>query len=118
MSGFLYGTTGASGNFNFTAQVRDAAGNASQRAFTLVVRSGTEPLSAADAQYKKKKVIVNGDGFREGAVVYVDGEGLEVGAFDVTRLATVKRKQKSGLHEVYVVNPDGRRSNTLQFVVE
>jgi hypothetical protein len=51
-------------------------------------------------------------------VVYVDGEGLEVGAFDVTRLATVKRKQKSGLHEVYVVNPDGRRSNTLQFVVE
>jgi len=47
-----------------------------------------------------------------------DGEGLEVGAFDVTRLATVKRKQKSGLHEVYVVNPDGRRSNTLQFVVE
>jgi hypothetical protein len=98
--------------------VRDAAGNASPRAFTLVVRSGTEPLSAADAQYKKKKVIVNGDGFREGAVVYVDGESLEVGAFDVTRLATVKRKQRSGVHEVYVVNPDGRRSNTLQFVVE
>lgn len=118
MSGFLYGTTSASGNFNFTVQVQDAAGTASQRAFTLVVRSGAEPLSAADAQYKKKKVIVTGDGFREGAVVYVDGEGLEVGVFDVTRLATVKRKQKAGLHEVYVVNPDGRRSNTLQFVVE
>lgn len=118
MSGFLFGTSSAAGSYSFTAQVRDSAGNASQRSFTLVVKAGGLAPSISEAQYKKKKVILYGDDFQQGAVVYVDGEGLEVGGFDVTRVATVKRKQRAGAHEVYVVNPDGKRSNTLQFFVE
>jgi hypothetical protein len=118
MSGFFFGTTGQPGSFDFTAQVRDFAGNTSQRAFTLVVKPAGLPPSISGALYKKKKVIVNGGDFQEGAAMYVDGEAIEVGSFDADRLATVKRKQKPGLHEVYVVNPDGKRSNTVQFVVE
>ncbi|HSB11867.1 MAG TPA: matrixin family metalloprotease [Blastocatellia bacterium] len=118
MSGLLFGTSSAAGNFSFTAQVRDSAGNSSQRFFTLVVKPAGLPPSISQVQYKKKKVILYGDDFQDGAGVFVDGERLEVGGFDVTRLATVKRKQRPGMHEVYVLNPDGKRSSTVQFFVE
>ena len=118
MSGFLFGTTTKAGDYNFTAQVRDSAGNVSQKSYVFVVKPGGLPPSVAEVQYKKKKVVVYGDDFQEGAIFIVDGERLDVGAFDVTRLASVKRKQRLGFHEVYVVNPDGKRSGTFQFVVE
>jgi hypothetical protein len=118
MSGFLFGTTSASGDFNFTAQVRDSAGNVSQRSLTIAVKAAGLGPTIASVQYKKKKVIIYGDDFQQGAVVFVDGEGLDVGSFETTRLATVKRKRPAGLHEAYVVNPDGKRSTSVQFVVE
>jgi hypothetical protein len=33
-------------------------------------------------------------------------------------LVTQKKKQKSGMHEVYVVNPDGKQSATYLLFVE
>jgi hypothetical protein len=110
-SGFLYGRTGVSGNFNFTPQVVDSAGNTSQRLFTLVVRASTPAIAAAD--YRKKKIFVSGQGFQTNAMVYVDGEGLSA-TFDGTTLTTEKKKLKPGVHQVYVANPDGTRSNTVQ----
>ena len=44
-SGLLYGSTGISGNFNFTAQVVDSAGNASQK---LLYARGTSFKPGAD----------------------------------------------------------------------
>jgi hypothetical protein len=69
------------------------------------------------AEYRKKKVWLSGQGFQTGAMVYVDGEGLSAN-FDGTTLTTLKRKQKLGVHEVYVINPDGARSNTVFFEVQ
>lgn len=117
MNGFLYGKSCISGDFNFTAQVLDSSGNTSQQAYTLVVRVPGLPPTVTTAEYRKKKVWVTGQGFLDNAVVYVNGEGLEANLGGTT-LTTVKRKQKPGVHEVYVVNPDGARSNTIQFVVE
>jgi hypothetical protein len=117
MSGLLYGKTSAAGSFLFTTQVVDSSGNALQRSFTLVVTQvGTSP-AIASAEYRKKKIFVSGQNFQASAAVYVDGEGLEA-TLDGNTLVTQKRKTKAGVHNVYVINPDGRQSNSFQFVVE
>jgi hypothetical protein len=113
VSGLLYGRTGTSGNFNFTAQVVDSSGNASQKPFTLVVRAASPAPAITAADYRKKKVLVSGHGFQPNAMVYVDGDGLSA-TFDGTTLTTEKRKLKPGVHQIYVANPDGTRSNTVQ----
>jgi hypothetical protein len=117
MSGLLYGKTSVSGDFNFTARVLDSSGNASQQILMLVVREPGLPPVVAGADYRKKKVFVSGQGFQTNAMVYVDGQALSA-SFDGTTLTTGKAKQKSGVHQVYVVNPDGAQSNKVQFVVE
>jgi Matrixin len=117
MSGLLYGKTSVSGDFNFTARVLDSSGNASQQAITLVVRAPGMPPTVTGGDYRKKKVFVSGQGFQTNAIVYVDGQCLSA-SFDGTTLTTGKAKQKSGVHQVYVVNPDGAQSNTVQLVVE
>jgi hypothetical protein len=117
MSGLLYGKTSAAGSFTFTTQVVDSSSNALQRSFTLVVSQvGASPL-VTSAQFRKKKVFVAGQNFQANAVVYVDGDGLSA-TLDGSTLITQKKKQKAGVHNVYVVNPDGRQSNTFQYVVE
>jgi hypothetical protein len=50
-------------------------------------------------------------------MVFVDGEGLSA-TLDGTTLTTEKRKLRAGVHQVYVVNPDGKQSNTFQMMVE
>jgi len=117
MSGLLYGTTNFSGDFNFTARVLDSLGNASQQTFMLVVRDPGLPPNTTGAEYRKKKVFVSGRGFQTNAVVYVDGRAVQA-TLDGGTLMTAKAKQKAGVHEVYVVNPGGAQSNTVQFVVE
>ncbi|HXU40307.1 MAG TPA: matrixin family metalloprotease [Blastocatellia bacterium] len=117
MSGLLYGKTSAAGSFAFTTQVADSSGNALQRSFTLVVSQvGASPL-VTSAEYRKKKVFVTGQNFQADAVVYVDGDGVAA-TLGAGTLTTLKKKQKAGVHNVYVVNPDGRQSNTFQYVVE
>jgi hypothetical protein len=117
MSGLIYGKTSAAGSFPFTTQVVDSSGNALQRSFTLVVsQAGASPL-VTSVEYRKKKVFVTGQNFQANAVVYVDGDGVAATLGGGT-LTTLKKKQKAGVHNVYVVNPDGRQSNTFQYVVE
>jgi len=117
MSGLLFGNAGANGSFGFTTQVSDLSGNISQRSLTLVVRQpGLAPV-ITDAQFRRKRIFVSGDGLQENATVYVDGEGLSA-TLDGTTLMTGKRKLKSGVHQVYVVNPDGKQSAAVQLVVE
>lgn len=117
LSGLLFGRSSVYGTFAFVAQVRDSSGGTVQSSFTLVVeRPGLAP-AITGAEYRKKKVFVSGTGFLADALVYVDGEGLTA-TLDGTMLITQKRKQKFGAHQAYVVNPDGTRSNTFQFVVE
>src|SRR5262249_30232835 len=117
MSGLLFGKTDASGSFGFTAQVSDLSGNISQRSLTLLVRQpGLAPV-ITDAQFRRKRVFVSGDGLQDNATVYVDGEGLS-STLDGTTLITEKLKLKSGVHQVYVVNPDGKQSAIVQLFVE
>jgi murein tripeptide amidase MpaA len=113
----LFGKTTASGNHQFVAEVRDLSGNTSQGSFMLVVKQPGLAPAITSIVYKKKKVFLTGDNFEEGAMVYVDGEGLTA-SLDGSTLKTQKRKQKVGLHFVYVVNPDGKQSGTFQFIVE
>jgi len=117
LSGMLFGKTTASGNHQFVAEVRDLSGNTSQGSFMLVVKQPGLAPAITSIVYKKKKVFLTGDNFEEGAMVYVDGEGLTA-SLDGSTLKTQKRKQKVGLHFVYVVNPDGKQSGTFQFIVE
>jgi len=117
MSGLLYGRSTVCGSFSFTAQVFDSSGSASQQTLTLVVSAPGAPPTLAGAEYRKKKVWLSGQGFQTGAMVFVDGEGLSAN-FDGTSLTTLKRKQKIGVHQVYVINPDGARSNTVLFEVQ
>ncbi len=117
MNGMLFGKTSAPGNYPFVAQVRDSSGTTSQGSFTLVVKQPGLSPAVTDALYKKKKVFLSGLNFEQDAMVYVDGEGL-TSWIDGTTLITQKRKQKPGVHQVYVVNPDGKQSNTFQFAVE
>lgn len=117
MSGLLYGKTIASGSFQFTTQVVDASGSAKERSFTLVVNAeGVSPLIES-VEYRKKKLFVTGQNFQDNALVYVDGEELTA-TLNGNTLMTQKRKQKPRVHQVYVKNPDGRQSNTFQFVLE
>jgi hypothetical protein len=117
MNGLLFGRSTVYGSFVFVAQVRDSYGSTVQRSLTLVVeRPGLGP-AITGAEYRKKKLFVSGSGFVADAMVYVDGEGLTA-TQDGTMLITQKRKQKFGVHQAYVVNSDGSRSNTFQFVVE
>jgi matrixin len=117
LNGLLFGRPIVYGTFAFVAQVRDSSGSTVQSSLTILVeRPGLAP-AIMGAQYKKKKVFVSGTGFVADAMVYVDGEGLTA-TLDGTMLITQKRKQKFGAHQAYVVNPDGSRSNTFQFVVE
>lgn len=118
LSGFVYGRAVAAGTFTFVAQVQDSAGTIRQKSFTVTVnQAGLAPVISA-AEYRKKKVFLNGEHFAAGATVYVDGVGLSATPDGTTFLVTQKRKQKAGVHQVYVVNPDGRQSATFQFVVE
>lgn len=114
----LFGKTGNSGDFPFVAQVRDSAGNTSQGSFILVVKQPGLPPIVASAEYRNKKVFLTGTNFEDGAVVYVDGEQLSAALLDVTTLRTQKRKQKPGVHQGVVMNPDGKQSAMFQFVVE
>lgn len=118
MNGMLFGKTGNSGDFPFVAQVRDSAGNTSQGSFILVVKQPGLPPIVASAEYRNKKVFLTGTNFEDGAVVYVDGEQLSAALLDVTTLRTQKRKQKPGVHQGVVMNPDGKQSAMFQFVVE
>jgi len=118
MNGMLFGKTGNWGDFPFVAQVRDSAGNTSQRSFILMVKQpGLAPAIGA-AEYMNKKVFLTGTNFEDGAVVYVDGEQLSAALLDSATLRTQKRKQKPGVHQAIVVNPDGKQSQLFQFVVE
>lgn len=117
MSGMLFGKTSISGNYPFTAEVRDSSGNASQSSYLLVVKQPGVAPSITDVFFKKKKVFVSGINFEQGAMVYVDGVGLTA-TLDGTTLTTQKKKQKAGLHQVYVMNPDGKQSASVQFFVE
>ncbi len=118
MNGMLFGKTGNWGDFPFVAQVRDSAGNTSQRSFILMVKqSGLSP-AISSAEYRNKKVFFTGTNFEDGAVVYVDGEQLSATLLDASTLRTQKRKQKPGVHQAVVVNPDGKQSAMAQFVVE
>lgn len=120
ISGFVFGKTNAGGNFDFSVQVTDQSGNTSQSRLTLVVTGPSPALapSIATAEFRKKKVFLTGTNFQTNATVYVDGEALWVNYADATNLITQKRKQQPGVHYVYVVNPDGKPSNTFQFFVE
>lgn len=117
MSGMLFGKTSASGNYSFVVQVRDTSGNTSQSSFTLVVKQPSIGPAITDAFFKKKKVFVTGTDFESGAMVYVDGVGFSA-TLDGSMLITTKKKQKPGMHQVYVVNPDGKQSAAFQFFVE
>jgi len=117
MSGLLYGKASVSGDFNFTARVLDSSGNSTEQASTLVVRDPGLPPTATEADYRKKKVFVSGQGFQANATVYVDGQAYSA-TLDGNTLTTGKAKQKPGVHQVYVVNPGGVQSNTVQFTVE
>jgi Matrixin/Putative Ig domain len=118
MSGMLFGKTSAYGNFQFVAQVNDSAGNVSQSSFTIVVKQpGAAPV-ITDAYFKKKKVFLTGANFELDATAYIDdGEPLWT-RIDGPTLITQKRKQKPGIHQIYLVNPDGKRSATFNFFVE
>ena len=120
MSGMLFGTTNAPGNYPFVAQVRDSAGNASQSSFVLVVKQPGLGPTITSAYFKKKKVFLTGTNFEADTVVYVDEVGLSTlsAAPDGTSLMTQKKKQKPGLHLVYVINRDGKQSPRFQFVIE
>ena len=83
----------------------------------LVVKQPGLAPSITDAYYKKKKVFLTGANFEANAMVYVDGLGLTA-SLDGSTLKTQKKKQKLGVHYVYVVNPDGKQSATFQFVVQ
>src|SRR5262249_50841443 len=107
MSGMLFGKPSDWGNFAFVAQVQDSAGNTSQRSFILVVKQPGLAPAITGAEYRKKKVFLTGSNFEDGAVVYVDGDQLSA-SLDGTTLITQKRKQKVGVHQVVVVNPDGK----------
>jgi hypothetical protein len=117
LNGLLYGKPGVTGTFAFTTQVVDSSGSPQQRSFTVVVTHPGSGPSIASAEYRKKKMFVSGQNFRENAVVYIDGETLPA-TLDGSTLITQKRKQKAGVHQVIVINPDGLQSNTFQFVVE
>lgn len=82
----------------------------------LVKQPGLGP-EITDAYYKKKKVFLIGANFEADAMVYVDGVGL-TSRLDGSTLVTQKRKQKPGMHYIYVVNPDGKQSATFQFLLE
>ena len=120
MSGMLFGSTNASGDYHFVAQVRDSAGNTSQSSFVLVVKQPGLGPTVSNAYYKKKKVFLTGTNFEADTMTYVDGVELTAlsTASDGTSLMTKKKKQKPGVHNVYVINPDGKQSQTFQFVVE
>jgi hypothetical protein len=120
MSGMLFGTTTASGDYHFVAQVRDSAGNVSQSSFVLVVKQPGFAPTVANAYYKKKKVFLTGTNLEADTMTYVDGVALTAisTAPDGTSLTTRKKKQKPGVHNVYVINPDGKQSQVFQFVVE
>jgi Matrixin/Putative Ig domain len=117
MSGFLYGKTGAPGAYPFVAQVQDSSGSISQSSFTLTVKQPGLAPTITDVWYKKKKVFLDGRDFQDNATVNVDGEALTSWLAETT-LITQKRKQRSGWHQVYVVNPDGKQSAMFQFFVE
>ncbi len=117
LSGFLFGKPSVFGTFAFAAQVRDSSGNTAQSSFMIVVsRPGLAP-AIVGAEFRKKKVFVSGSDFQADAMVYVDGDGLSA-TLNGTMLITSKKKLRAGVHQVYVVNPDSKQSNTFQFVVE
>ena len=117
LSGMLFGKTSASGTYPFTVSVGDSSNNYSQTSFTLVVKQpGAGPI-ITDAFFKKKKVYLSGSNFESNAMVYVDGLALSA-TFDGTMLITHKKKQKPGMHQVFVVNPDGKQSATYLLFVE
>jgi hypothetical protein len=117
MSGMLFGKASAAGTYPFVAEVRDSSGNISQSSFMLEVKQPGLTPAITDAFFKKKKVFLSGTNFEADAIVYVDGVGLSA-TLDGTMLITQKKKQKTGMHQVYVVNPDGKQSATFQFFVE
>ena len=117
MSGMLFGKTTAPGNYSFVAEVRDSSGNVSQSSLMLVVKQPGLAPSITDVSYRKKKLFLTGTNFEATAMVYVDGVGLTAW-LDGSTLKTEKKKQKLGVHYVYVVNPDGKQSATFQFVVQ
>jgi hypothetical protein len=117
VSGLLFGKAGASGSFDFVAQVADSSGNISQEPLTLAVTQPGLPPVLTLVEYRRKRIFLSGQGLNDNAVAYVDGESLST-ILNGTTLTTTKMKLKTGVHQVYVVNPDGKQSDTVQFIIE
>jgi hypothetical protein len=116
-SGLLFGKTSVLGTYTFVAQVTDSSSSTSQGSFSIMVNPPSSGPAIVGAQFRKKKIFVSGDGFQANAMVFVDGQGLTA-TLDGTTLTTEKKKLKPGVHQAYVVNPDGKQSNVFEFVVE
>ncbi|HXG68683.1 MAG TPA: matrixin family metalloprotease [Blastocatellia bacterium] len=113
--GTVQGTPSAFGSFSFTAQVRDSAGNLSQKVFLLSVEQVPGPV-ITNLLYKKKKLTISGTNIDPAATVYLDGQRVAASP-DGDSLKTKKVKLKRGAHTLYVVNPDGRESNVVSFTL-
>jgi hypothetical protein len=117
-SGFAYGKANTPGTFTFSAQVKDSSNNTAQRSFSLVVQPPNPAPVVMGVEYRKKKVFVSGVYFDSDATIFVDGVPVD-SKFDGTELKTKKKaKLPQGVHVVWVVNEDGKRSNDFTFAVQ
>ncbi len=116
-NGSVLGEPNESGNFDFAVQVRDTSGRTTQSSFTLTVRDSSAYPAISRVEYKKKKVFIYGSNFSVSGAVYLDGAQIFASIGEV-KATTEKRKLKAGVHEVYILNIDGKLSNRYNFTIE
>jgi hypothetical protein len=115
-SGFLYGKPTASGTFTVSLQVKDSSGFATQKNFTLIVQAPNPTPVIVGVEFKKK-LTVFGNYFDSAAQVVVDGKVMAASLNGSALKTKKKAKLSTGVHVVYVVNEDGKRSNDFTLVV-
>jgi hypothetical protein len=115
-SGFLYGKPTASGTFTVSLQVKDSSGFATQKNFSLIVQAPNPTPVIVGVEFKKK-LTVFGNYFDSAAQVVVDGKVMTASLNGSALKTKKKAKLSTGVHVVYVVNEDGKRSNDFTLVV-
>lgn len=117
-SGFVYGKPGTPGSYAFSLEVKDSYNLSVQKTFSLQVQPPNPTPSVVGVEYRKKKVFVSGNYFDGDSTMVVDGAPVAA-KFDGSTLKTKKKARLSvGVHVVFVVNEDGKRSNDFSFVVQ
>lgn len=118
-AGIISGIPTASGNFEFTVNVRDASAQTASRSLQIVVVEPVPVPRITSVKYKtrKGKITVTGENINVNAVLRVDDQVVSNAVVNGGVISAKKVRLSPGAHQIRVENPNGVFSDPFSLTV-